>query len=680
MADLAAGVSEEDLGVLIAALAAFRKDRLQGQPSTRTLATAAGGISPTTIVEWLRGKRFPQQVEQLLAVVRAVRAQAGRARLADDPAAAVLSDEQRWRDAYRAEARHRTAGTRAAVQAGQGQAVLERMRPGWPLSEVKDPFQFGLEVHRAINTGDAGLPALPAYVPRAHDHVLAEVVAAAADGHSGIAVLVGGSSTGKTRACWQALNLLGQGPWRLWHPIYPTHPAAALTDLPNVAPYTVVWLNEAQFYLTPDQVGEQVAAGLRELLRDPGRGPVLVLATLWPQHWNALTSRSESGSSDPHAQARELLTGHKIDLLDAFTGADLAALTRHADRDPRLTEASEHAEDGQITQYLAGVPLLLNRYGQAPPATEAVIHAAMDARRLGAGIHLPLTFLAEAAPGYLTDAQWQRADDDWLQQALDYAATPCNGIPGILTPVKTGAPRNQRSRRTSPAAARTPAAAGPLYRLADYLDQHGRRHRADKIPPIDFWTAAALHARPADLAVLGDAARARGLYRDAAQLHKHATFHGAPYAAVALVRHLHTLHPTDRRPAQHAIAHVALDDPFAVGVLLDSLREAGAEDQVRVLAERAIAHVALDDPFAVGELLDSLWKAGVEDQVRVLLAGDPATHAALDYPFAVSRLLDSLREAGAEDQVRVLAERAAAHVALDDPDAVGELLDSLREA
>lgn len=438
---------------MIAALAAFREDRLQLQPSTRTLARAAG-ISPTTIVEWLRGNRFPQQIEQLLAVLRAVRAQAERARLADDPAAAVLSDEQRWRDAYRAMARRRTAGTRAAVQAAQSRTVLERMRPGWPLGEVKDPFRFGLEVHRAIDTGDAGLPALPAYVPRAHDHVLAEVVAAATDGHSGIAVLVGGSSTGKTRACWQALNLLSEHkePWRLWHPIYPTHPDAALADLPNVAPYTVVWLNEAQRFLAPEKVGEQVAAGLRELLRQPGRGPVLVLATLWPQHWDTLTTRPHPGRPDPHAQARELLDEHKIDLPDAFTGADLTALTRHASQDPRLGEAAEHAEEGQITQYLAGVPLLLNRYDQAPPATKAVIHAAMDARRLGAGLHLPLALLDDAAPGYLTEAQWQQTGDDWLQQALDYAATPCNGIPGILTPVKTGAPATSATAAPIPQA------------------------------------------------------------------------------------------------------------------------------------------------------------------------------------------------------------------------------------
>jgi hypothetical protein len=55
----------------------------------------------------------------------------------------------------------------------------------------------------------------------------------------------------------------------------------------------VVWLNEAQFYLQAADggLGERVAAGLRELLRDPARAPVLVLATLWPQYWDTLTAR-----------------------------------------------------------------------------------------------------------------------------------------------------------------------------------------------------------------------------------------------------------------------------------------------------------------------------------------------------------------------------------------------------
>src|SRR5206468_142155 len=193
---------------------------------------------------------------------------------------------------------------------------------GWPLAEVRDPF--ALEVHRPVQPEDApaGLPELPAYVPREHDKALGQVVRAAADGRSGIAVLVGGSSTGKTRACWEALALLRDRdpPWRLWHPIDPSRPDAALRELPGIGPRTVVWLNEAQFYLAPAEVGlgERVAAGLRELLRDPGRAPVLVLATMWPRFWDALTTRPADGE-DQHGQARELLAGHDITVPAAFT-------------------------------------------------------------------------------------------------------------------------------------------------------------------------------------------------------------------------------------------------------------------------------------------------------------------------------------------------------------------------
>ena len=137
------------------------------------------------------------------------------------------------------------------------------MVAGRPLEEVTDPFV--LEVHRPVQPEDAppGLPVLPPYVPREHDQVLGQVVRAAAGGRSGIAVLVGGSSTGKTRACWEALALLRDQdpPWRLWHPIDPSRPDAALRELPGIGPRTVVWLNEAQFYL--DRRGRAGRAGRR---------------------------------------------------------------------------------------------------------------------------------------------------------------------------------------------------------------------------------------------------------------------------------------------------------------------------------------------------------------------------------------------------------------------------------
>lgn len=405
-----------------------------------------------------------------IGVVRACLKHAGSK---GKPVPLDLRDEGDWRRRY--------ADVEHDVNAGVRSRPRGEVQPGWLLSGVTDPF--ALEVHRPVQleTSQHGLPALPAYLRREHDVKLEQVIAAATQGCSGIAVLVGGSSTGKTRACWEALELLRKRPepWRLWHPIDPSRPEAALRELPLIGPRTVIWLNEAQFYLDPPVggLGERIAAGLRELLRDRSRAPVVVLATLWPQFWDALTGRPRAGEADVHPQARELLSARSISVPAAFTAAQLQQPGVAAD--PRLALAADSAEDGQVVQFLAGAPELMARYQNAPPAAAALLNAAIDGRRLGIGIALPLTFLEAATPGYLTDADWDGLDEDWLEQALTYAAAPCKGIRGPLTRIRP---------RTANAAVQ---ATGPTYRLADYLEHHGRHARGLHVPPPESWRAAA---------------------------------------------------------------------------------------------------------------------------------------------------------------------------------------------
>ena len=529
--------------------------------------------------------------------------------------------------------------------------------PGWPLAEVGDPF--ALEVHRPVEPAapQPGLPVLPAYVPREHDTALAAVVAAAARGASGIAVLVGGSSTGKTRACWQALDpLRGLEPgWRLWHPI---DSQAALAGLPGAGPRTVVWLNEAQRYLDPaDGTGERVAAGLRELLREEARGPVLVLATLWPEFWARLRGAG---------QARELLDGHNIPVPAAFTEEHLRTLV--AAGDPRLAQAVAGSRDGQVIQYLAGAPELLARYQQAPPAARALIDAAMDANRLGMSPALPQAFLAAAAAGYLTDTDWDLLDDDWLEEGLAYTKKRAKGIRGPLAPIR---PRPDVPARP---------AGGSAWQLADYLDQHGRRYRREEIPPVAFWLAAATYADPAHLTVLAQAAADRGLLRDAARLYKQASGQGDPEAGTHLVRLLHTLYPGDQRPAGWAAAHASLDNLRAVAELLDALRETAATSQVTALASRAAADASLDDPDDVASLLFALREAGAASQVATLLDRNPAAYVSLDDSNGVGVLLQDLHQAEATGQITTLASRAVAGVSLNETYDVAFLLNRLHEA
>jgi len=404
------------------------------------------------------------------------------------------------------------------IDAQMAPPVPPAARLGRPITQCN---AIDLEVHRAITLPgqDAALPALPPYVPRAHDRQLGEVVAAAAGGASQIAVLVGGSSTGKTRACWEAIQGLAE-PWSLWHPIDPSRRDAAAQDLVEVGPYTVVWLNEAQDYLITQNltVGEHVAAGLRTLLREPGRGPVLVLATMWPHYWTTLTAPPRSGEPDPYTQARKLLAGHDITVPDAFTSADLQKLRERAaaDGDRRLRHAVEHAQDGRISQHLAGVPELLSRYRNAPPAAQSIIDVAIDARRLGYASPIPYALLEQAAPTYMNDHDWDEAGEDWLEQALAYTARPCHGVPGPLVRIR---PRPGQDTSND---------GQPRYRLADYLEQTGRTERATVFPPISFWDAVTTGCRdPQAIHSLAMAALKRGRWHRAHQLFRAAADHGS---------------------------------------------------------------------------------------------------------------------------------------------------------
>ncbi|WP_410673577.1 SEFIR domain-containing protein [Amycolatopsis sp. cmx-4-68] len=520
-----------------------------------------------------------------------------------------------------------------------------RDQPGRPLREVTDPFDY--EVHHTIDASVRDLPPLPPYIRRDHDRLLDVAVSRAADGLNQIAVLVGGSSTGKTRACWEALQRLRAdgAEWRLWHPIAPTPAEAALAGLARIGPRTVVWLNDAGNYLADAALGERVAATLRELLREARRGPVLVLVTMWTTDWEVLTGRAEGGGADRHAHARALLAQHRIKVPDTFTSRDREALMAAA-ADPRLDEAAACARDGRITQYLAGGPLLVDRFQDAPAASRALVSAAMDARRLGCGPYLPRALLAQAVPGYLTEPEAEEVlATDWWEAATEYACTRLSGISGMLNRV------------------------GAAFRLADYLDELGRRRFADDIPPESFWTAAA-HADPGDVVVLADAARARGLLRDAVRLYVHATVRDgctadrsrrySGCAAVNAVRLMDTLCPDDTRPRHWAATHCSLSDADDVVELLSSSDPATV---TALLARDPASQVALDHPRPVARLLACLHELGAQHQIDRLLARDPAAHVDAADRYGVVDLLGTLRRLGAAGQVDTLARRAADKVA-----------------
>jgi uncharacterized protein YidB (DUF937 family) len=187
-----------------------------------------------------------------------------------------------------------------------------------------------------------------------------------------------------------------------------------------------------------------------------------------------------------------------------------------------------------------------------------------------------------------------------------------------------------------------------------------------QLGPPSLWDAITAHAASAsDLTRLGQAARDRGLYRQAAALWTAAAPLGSAGAAGGLIGLLSQVSPGDTtRAALWAVGQASLaslDDPRAVALLLGALRAAGAGDAVTTLLARDPAgQASLDDPLGVADLLGALRAAGAGDAVTTLLARDPAGQASFDYyPDDVGRLLWELREAGAGDAACTLAARAA---------------------
>ncbi|WYB30977.1 transcriptional regulator [Streptomyces sp. SM1P] len=421
-----------------------------------------------------------------------------------------------------------------ARMAGEdAEAVGRRVKEMWVAAHLAEPLgvpvkeldPFALEVHPAITVpGQKSLPALPLYVERAHDRELNEAVERAGRGESVMVTLVGESSTGKTRTCWEALRRLPEG-WRVWHPYDPSRPDAALHHIKEVSPRTVIWLNEAQHYLLAQDLrtAESVASALRTALTDRRRGPVLVLATIWPRFWDPLTAPSATGCEDRYEQQRKLLTGigRHIVVPKAFTDLDIEQAWQQADGDARLQSALTGAADGEITQFLAGVPRLMTRYRTATPGAAALIHAAMDFRRLGHGPALRHDLLERAAEGYLTDRELSLLGPEWMADALAFCAEPCYGVLGPLTQVPY---RGDETRE-------------PAYRLADYLEQQGRVERRLACPPTGFWQAAVRHCTSSDdCAALGAAAETRGRLRAAAELYERAVGEGNTVVLPRLAR------------------------------------------------------------------------------------------------------------------------------------------------
>lgn len=461
-----------------------------------------------------------------------------------------------------------------------------------------DPRRLG--VHASIQVDGVRNDDQPRYVERDVDggeHGVRALVARAAR-RGGFVLLVGGSSVGKTRCAYEAVRAVLPD-WWLIHPSDAEEVATLSTNPPQ---RTVVWLDEIQRYLA----GERGVSGgiMRALLG--ASSPVVVVGTMWPDRFLALTEVPAPGGSDPYATERKVLElADAVTVAPTFGAAEQQRAEAAARADRRLAVALG-VKDYGIPQTLAAAPQLIRHWEiakTAHPYAWAVLTAALDVSRLGAQSALAEALLRHAAPGYCTDQQRAEAPASWFEQGLAYTTRKLHGAAAALTPVG-GTEMGQTVG----------------YTVADYLLQHAIRVRAAERVPTSAWDAMLAHlGDPDDALRVADCASARLLYRYAIPLYRRAADAG------------------NRKARDQWIAHVGDLSGIA---------------ELKARAER-------DDDLFVSDtaksLADALVRLGELDQLGELCRQLDADHGP---GWALShRLAQVLADRGADEELRALADR-----------------------
>lgn len=254
----------------------------------------------------------------------------------------------------------------------------------WRLISVRDCQPTDVRVH-ASSDPEAGPPL---YVDRDHDRLLrGRLEAAQSDG--GFVLVIGGSSTGKSRSLLNAV----QTSLPDWHILLPKDSAAVreAVDSGKMPSRTVIWLDDTpvEKYITANEGGLS-GHDLQRLL--DGKKSIIVIDSMWPSRYEALMARPGDSANgrpldDPSRDARDVLSlaRETIRVGEQFSNAERERARSLAYRDARLEAALKDAQFG-VTQALAGAPALVRRYRDAEsadPNAYALMTAAIDARRIG---------------------------------------------------------------------------------------------------------------------------------------------------------------------------------------------------------------------------------------------------------------------------------------------------------
>ena len=515
-------------------------------------------------------------------------------------------------------------------------------------------------------------PDLPLFVERdLWPDILSWTRQARRDG--GFLLLVGTSSVGKTRLLFEAARR-ELGDFRAVVPDLGDGGLVNALAADGPREPLIVWLDELQRFLPGpyfaiDQATGHIpltATAIRHLLnRDT---PVVVLGTLWPAYVHQLraTDPDTHVTRPRYPQAVDILNlvTHNL-TISTFSRTERETAARLAGQDSRLATAVAN-QDYNVTETLAGVPTILRRYHEALPEHQAVIHAAVDARRMGIQGPLTADLLRAAARGYLTSVH---TNDTWFDLALHTLTRSDRRDDAATAPLITLASPEQRAVHG--------------YTVTDYLLQHLLRKRRSTLLSDPTWRALEHHTHNHDdLTRLADNAHRRMQYALATRIYRAQADAGNSAVTRRLVQLLFERGKVDelraladagnsaatRRLAWLLAEQGKVDEAEAVlRPLVDAGDGLAANSLATLLAEQGKVDEAeaVRAPMAEAEatrrLVQLLFEQGKVDELRALAeAGNSAAKvgsvAALSHVMVVAMLARLLARQGKVDELRALAE------------------------
>ncbi|MET7697583.1 hypothetical protein [Streptomyces sp. NPDC005485] len=513
-------------------------------------------------------------------------------------------------------------------------AAQESQRAGW-LHRRRQPM------HQPQLGPD---PYFPVFVERdAGERVRTWMGTASREG--GFLVLVGNSSVGKTRLLYESARKelpdfavlapdLGDG--------------GLVNTLASVAfplPKLLVWLDELQrflpgpYHVTDEQANYSPlsAAAVRKLLT--ADTPVVIVGTLWPQYATELrgseSATAPGGQRPRYPAAMDILSSAAVTEipLESFSRTERSRAATLAARDSRLARAVADT-DYNVTEALAGAPQIMRRYQQATDLNKTIIHAAVDARRLGIQAPLSTDLLRAAARGYLTSVQ---PDDSWFDQALAELTSTIRRDDRATAPLIIIPTADHRGVRG--------------LTVADFLLQDLVRQRRSIRVPSHTWHAFIDHVTDYDDRWrLADSARRRLLPQKAQALYT-ILAPDDPNAATRLAALL-----AERGDIDALRAGADAGDRHAARALVELLLEQGNLDEAKDILR---ARVDADDSYAARRLARLLIEHGDVGEAMDMLR----TRADAGDFDAVGELAALLAQQGDVDALQARADAGDRHAA-----------------